>query len=30
MPTLELTFQRKTDSGYPVIAALIRPGEMEV
>ena len=26
MPTLELTLQRKTDSGYPVIAALTRPG----
>lgn len=29
MPTLELTFQRNTDSGYPVIASLTRPGEME-
>ena len=26
MPTLELTLQRKTDSGYPVVAALTRPG----
>lgn len=26
MPTFELTLQRKTDSGYPVIAALTRPG----
>jgi len=26
MPTIELTLQRKTDSGYPVIAALTRPG----
>ena len=26
MPTLELTLQRKTDSCYPVIAALTRPG----
>jgi len=26
MPTLELTLQRKTDSGYPIIAALTRPG----
>jgi hypothetical protein len=25
-PTLELTLQRKTDSGYPVVAALTRPG----
>lgn len=25
MPTLELTLQRKTDSGYPVIASLTRP-----
>ena len=30
MPTLELTFQRNTDSGYPVVAALTRSGEMEV
>jgi hypothetical protein len=26
MNILELTLQRKTDSGYPVIAALTRPG----
>ena len=26
MKTLELTIQRKTDSGYPVVAALTRPG----
>jgi len=26
MPTLELTIQRKTDSGYPVAASLTRPG----
>ena len=26
MPTLELTLQRKTDSCYPVVAALTRPG----
>lgn len=26
MPTFELTLQRKTDIGYPVIAALTRPG----
>lgn len=26
MPILELTLQRKTESGYPVIAALTRPG----
>ena len=25
MPTLELTLQRKTDSSYPVVAALTRP-----
>jgi hypothetical protein len=24
MPTLELTLQRKTDSGYPTVAALTR------
>jgi hypothetical protein len=27
MPTLELTVQRKTDNGYPVIASLSRPGK---
>jgi hypothetical protein len=26
MPTLELTIQRKTDNGYPVVAALTSPG----
>lgn len=26
MPTLELTLQRKTDSGYPVVTVLIRTG----
>jgi hypothetical protein len=26
MNTLELTLQRKTDSGYPVAASLTRPG----
>ncbi len=26
MPTLELTIQRQTDSGYPVAASLTRPG----
>lgn len=26
MPTLELTLQRKTDNGYPVVAALTRSG----
>jgi hypothetical protein len=26
MNTLDLTLQRKTDSSYPVIAALTRPG----
>ena len=26
MPTLDLTLQRRTDSGYPIIAALTRPG----
>ena len=30
MLTIELTLQRKTDSGYPVIATLTRPGGLEM